>query len=261
MRKFEFSRCVKFVVWEKQRFEIEAETEEEARELAKQYVEVDVKNFPESEPYPAEYFKSFIGLMSGNDLEPTVEVRDFMTDELIADNTKKPIEEEKKKESESPIEYVVVDVSKRLTGVYTCEKDRQKIEDGKVRAEQKAKEDAALFRTYAEIYSDSYYWVRRAEECERAQYEVMTFDEFLQKQREEVLAMPVQESTEEEFWKQLEVLPPFIHGTIGDMELFCMSEFDFGTYTSQYARKGDKYYFATVDAYDQTTWIPNRLPQ
>ena len=260
-KKFDFSQCIKFNVWRKIRFTVEAETEEEAREEAKKYAHMDVERFPELEPANAEYFNSYMKLMQ-NEMKPTVEIRDFMTDELIADNAVLPVEKKGSIVYNEPVEYVVVNVSERLTGAYAHEKDEHKADIERINANAKAMADVLKFKEYAEKYpGNSDYWLRQAEKAERAVYEVMTFDEYLQKQREEVLSLPVQESTEEEFFEQLGVLPPFCHGTLGGMELFCMSEFDFGPYTAQYARDGDKYYFATVDAFDQSTWIPNRLPQ
>lgn len=260
-KKFDFSQCIKFNVWRKIRFTVEAETEEEAREEAKKYAYMDVERFPELEPANAEYFNSYMKLMQ-NKIEPTIEIRDFMTDELIADNAVLPVEKEEEREWTETVEYVVVNVSERLTSAYTIEKEKQKADIKRIKAQEKAMEDVLKFKEYAEKYpGNSDYWLRQAEKAERAVFEVMTFDEYLQKQREEVLSLPVQESTEEEFFEQLGVLPPFCHGTLGGMELFCMSEFDFGPYTAQYAKDGDKYYFATVDAFDQSTWIPNRLPQ
>lgn len=40
--RFDFYQDVKVMVWQRQHFSIEAETEEEARELAKQYAEKDI---------------------------------------------------------------------------------------------------------------------------------------------------------------------------------------------------------------------------
>ena len=160
------------------------------------------------------------------------------------------------------MEYAVVNVSERLTRVYTLTKDEDKAHIERVKAQQKAASDVFLFRGYAEKYGDDKdYWLTQAEKCERAKYEVVTFDEFLRKQREQVLSWPVYEINEETFNYNLNLMYPEQWGTIGDVEMFCMAEMDFGTYTSQYARKGDKYYSATVDIFDRSTWIHNRLPQ
>lgn len=123
---------------------------------------------------------------------------------------------------------------------------------------QKAQEEAAeSARRFAEIGGE--YFARCAENERRAKYELMTFDEFLRRQRAEMLGGQLIEVTAEEFDKQLGVLPPLHFVTIDGVTMFCMSEFDCGPYTTQYARYNGKYYCATVDAYDPETWLHKRL--
>lgn len=162
--------------------------------------------------------------------------------------------------------YVAVNINACFVNVYDFAETYEDAELVAFDAKCKAMEDAKKFRCYAEKYGadnpkDKEYWLRRAEEEDSACYKAMTFDEFLCFQRKYYIGRPVVESTEEEFYKQLEVLPPIKWTTINGVEMFCMSEFLTGSYTSQYARVGDKYYAAIVDAYDRSTWIHNRLPQ
>ena len=97
----------------------------------------------------------------------------------------------------------------------------------------------------------------------------MTFEEFLERDRELTLGRGVREVDAETFDEMLCVLPPLKwcdrvcekHGaTVNE---FCMSEFDHGPYTQQFARAfidGEtRYYSATVDFCDESTWIHNRL--
>lgn len=98
---------------------------------------------------------------------------------------------------------------------------------------------------------------------------IMTFGEFLRRERELVLSREVYEVSKETWWEMLEVLPPLKwvdrHCAARDccVNEFCMSEFNSGSYTTQYARvetdEGTKYYGATVDYFDESTWIHNRL--
>jgi len=99
--------------------------------------------------------------------------------------------------------------------------------------------------------------------------QIMTFGEFVKRERELVLDRKVTEIDEETFDEMLNVLPPLkwvdrvcaAHNCY--VNEFCMSEFDSGPYTAQYARAyidgKTRYYCATVDYYDESTWIHNRL--
>lgn len=158
--------------------------------------------------------------------------------------------------------FAVVDRNGRFTGIYTYETTKEKAEESCVKAQQKNTEDLVLFAEYAEKYgNDNKYWLDRLEEAKKKEYVVMTMGEFERIQREKTLALPVREVTEEDWDYALGVLPPEKWCRISGVEMFCMSEFDYGVYTSQYARVGGKYYTATVDYFDQSTWIHNRLPQ
>ena len=99
--------------------------------------------------------------------------------------------------------------------------------------------------------------------------QIMTLDEFEKLDREMTLGREVLEVDEETFDEMLNVLPPLkwcdrpcerLGVTVNE---FCMSEFEHGPFTNQYARAfvdgKTRYYCATVDYFDESTWINNRL--
>lgn len=100
-------------------------------------------------------------------------------------------------------------------------------------------------------------YLKYAEQEKSRNYKIMTFGEYCMEERKHYLSYPITEVTEDKFWEMLEVLPPKNWVTINRCEEFCMIEHLTDPYTSQYARKDNKYYHKTVDAYDKTTWIHN----
>lgn len=98
---------------------------------------------------------------------------------------------------------------------------------------------------------------------------IMTFDEFDELDRKLTLGIGVHEVDEETFHEMLNVLPPLkwcdrvCEKYNARVNEFCMSEFDHSVFTHQYARAfidgKTRYYSATVDYYDESTWIHNRL--
>lgn len=96
-----------------------------------------------------------------------------------------------------------------------------------------------------------------AESYRRADYRVMTFGDFLKFERDKILSGPLEEITAERFNEMLDVLPPLAWTQHKGVEMFCMSEFYTGGYTSQYAhdRSTNKYYTKVVDYRDRSTWI------
>ena len=96
-----------------------------------------------------------------------------------------------------------------------------------------------------------------AERYRRADYRVMTFGDFLKFERDKILGEPLAEITAERFNEMLDVLPPLAWTQHKGVEMFCMSEFFTGSYTSQYAhdRSTGKYYTKLVDYRDRSTWI------
>lgn len=162
--------------------------------------------------------------------------------------------------------FVAVNINGNYGSVYDFAETYEDAELLAFDAKCEAMENAKKFKGYAEMYGKDdqrtkEYWLRRTEEENDACFKAMTFDKFLRRQRKYYIERPVQETTEEDFIEHLNVLPPIKWTMINCVEMFCMSEFWTGVYTSQYAKAGDKYYTAIVDAYDQSTWIHNRLPQ
>ena len=105
------------------------------------------------------------------------------------------------------------------------------------------------------------FFTKRLEEVKNADYQLMTYDEYLQLMRKKYIDdATIKEVTEEDFDYALDVLPPLHWCKIDGIEMFCMSEATWGTYTTQYARTPDgKYYCTTVDSTDRSTWINNRI--
>lgn len=93
-KTFDFYKDVKVVVWKRQYFSIEAETEEEARELAKQCVDKDIYDCDDIEIDNDEWLYD-----TGVQITPeenrgraTIEVYDSFG-KLLADNAKKEFSE------------------------------------------------------------------------------------------------------------------------------------------------------------------------
>lgn len=108
------------------------------------------------------------------------------------------------------------------------------------------------------------YWTGRLSEAESlaaSKIEVLTWEEWYARERRRVLTGRVKVVTEEEWNRQLNVLPPSSWCEYDGMEVFCMSERYTLTFTAQYARDpfSGKFYTAMVDEMDRDTWIPNLL--
>lgn len=121
------------------------------------------------------------------------------------------------------------------------------------------KESIKSWRRQLKATPDSKQLQRYLEQDLKAKFEVVTYEEYVARQREYYLSGPVLESTEESFNDMLNLLPPLYWRTVDGVEMFCMSEFICGAYTTQYARVGDKYYRKTVDYNDRSTWINELL--
>ncbi len=73
----------------------------------------------------------------------------------------------------------------------------------------------------------------------------MSFDEAFEQieaAQRAAFVRPVSESTKDEFWHMLEVLPPLGWKTAKGVESFKMCEMTTGTLTNIYARCGDRYF-------------------
>ena len=89
--------------------------------------------------------------------------------------------------------------------------------------------------------------------------ELMTYEEFLVKQAKEFADKPINIISKQEWWDALECLPPLKWHDRGGMEVFFMSEFYTGNYTSMYVKVviggEDTYACKTVNFKDESTWI------
>lgn len=156
-------------------------------------------------------------------------------------------------------ELVIVNVNGNFTSVWNFVDADNALEEI-ARAQKSAAETVARYESHIINFpDDADYWKSCKAEYENAKYEVMTFDEFLQRQKTAMISGDIKETTEERFDEMLNILPPLKWCTIDGVEMFCMCEMYTGTYTNQYARIGNKYYTAMVDVTDRSTWIHNRL--
>lgn len=150
-------------------------------------------------------------------------------------------------------DYVVANVN----GGYDCIYCFCKPEEAPAMIEKAQKEAAESARRFAEIGGE--YFTKCAESERRAKYELMTFDEFLSRQRAAIMDEPVEETTAEKYEDALCVLPPLHYVTINGVTMFCMGEMLTGTYARQYAKIGNRFYTAIVDTKDKSTWLHSRL--
>lgn len=158
-------------------------------------------------------------------------------------------------------EYVVVDVNGNFTNVYgfcTLETAQEIID----KATNRANENVKTYNSHIVNFPEQAdYWNTCKKQYEHAKYEMMTYDEYLKRQKEVILSNKITEITKEEFDEALNVLPPLKFCTRGNIEMFCIREMYTGTYTTQYAYNlvNEKCYSAIVDVTDETTWINHRL--
>ena len=121
---------------------------------------------------------------------------------------------------------------------------------------------ASHHKNFPNIQPDgSEYWENQYKAENEREYKVMSFDDFQALEKKMIIDMPMTEITAERFNEMLNVLPPKAWTTRNDVEMFCMSEFYTGTYTTQCAHdhKTDKYYEKLVDITDRNTWIVEYL--
>lgn len=157
------------------------------------------------------------------------------------------------------MDYVIVNVNGGYANVYDfCTPETaQEIID---RATTKAIEQCISYDELIKNYPDrAEYWQNCKKEYLAAKYEMMTFEEYLSRQKKTMVSGEVSEVTEENYNDSLNCLPPLKWCSRDGFELFCMREMYTGTYTTQYAKKDGKYYSAMVDVTDENTWINNRL--
>ena len=119
----------------------------------------------------------------------------------------------------------------------------------------------AIIAENPESNSDGFF-TKQLENAKKREYKVITWNEYeALKRKRYIVDGEIKEVTEEQFNNALDVLPPLKWCTIDGIEMFCISEMTDGTYTSQYAhdKHNGKYYCATVDVMDKSTWINNRI--
>lgn len=159
------------------------------------------------------------------------------------------------------MEYLSVDVKTMQVICYIKEGETK--EDLLKRTEEFRKKEMDQLKELLKTY-DIDGFKSSLKEYKNAVYKVMTFDEFLVLQKKYYCnELPV-EIKKEEYYSQMDVLPPILNCNVNNVYMFCMSEFLTSTFTSQYARiklsDGNyKYYTKTVDVTDKKTWIYNYL--
>ena len=119
----------------------------------------------------------------------------------------------------------------------------------------------AIITENPESNSDGFF-TKQLENAKKREYKVVTWNEYITLKRKRYIDNgEIKEVTEEQFNAALDVLPPLKWCTIDGIEMFCISEMTDGTYTVQYAhdKHNGKYYCATVDVMDKSTWINNRI--
>ena len=119
----------------------------------------------------------------------------------------------------------------------------------------------AIIAEKPESNSDGFF-TKQLENAKKREYKVVTWNEYeALKRKRYIVDGEIKEVTAEQFNDALDVLPPLKWCTIDGIEMFCISEMTDGTYTAQYAhdKHNEKYYCATVDVMDKSTWINNRI--
>ncbi len=136
-------------------------------------------------------------------------------------------------------------------------------EEAETRGNKYYIDELALVTSHLNNYGGDY-WKNQVEAITKkvqAGCKVMTYEEYKQLERNHLLSDKLQEIDADIFEEMLNVLPPIKWCTIGNVEMFCMSEMYTGTFTNQYAhdKHTNKYYRKLVDITDETTWINELL--
>ena len=158
-------------------------------------------------------------------------------------------------------EYCIIEVNTMSLYSYMKEADEETAKSKLTDAYNRKEEDTQTWAKNCELYPNTPAFENYLKEAQNKEYIIMTWDEYEESQKTYWINKPVTEITKENFHEMLNVLPPIKWCTIDNVEMFCMSEFLTGVYTSQYAhdKKNDKYYHKTVSVFDQKTWIHNFL--
>lgn len=140
--------------------------------------------------------------------------------------------------------------------IYNFAANQEQAEETLTRAIEANQDDIKIWKNHCKNYPDAEQFKVYLEEAQNKKYEIMTYGEYVQTQRDYYLNKPLTEITAEQYDDMLNVLPPLKWCTIGNVEMFCMSEMLTGYYTSQYMYNlvNGKYYHKIVDIRDQSTW-------
>lgn len=152
------------------------------------------------------------------------------------------------------LELCIADLNRM--SIYTFSNNMEEAEEDLKRAIMQNNEDIKTWEGHIKNYPDRESFKNYLTEAQNKKYEIVTFEEYLQKEKEYYINQPLTETTKEHFEEMLNVLPPLKWCTKHNVEMFCMSERLTGTYTSQYMYNlvNNKYYHKIVDILDEKTW-------
>jgi len=146
-------------------------------------------------------------------------------------------------------------------GIFNFANSQEQAEEVLVRAIESNEKDIETWANHCKNYPDTEQFKTYLSQAQNKKYKIMTFNEYLQMERDCYINQPLTEITSERFEEMLTILPPIKWTTIDNVEMFCMSEMLTGYYTSQYLhdRSTGKYYHKTVDVTDKSTWGHNYI--
>jgi len=155
-------------------------------------------------------------------------------------------------------DYNYVVAYKNRCGFFDFRYEEESLDDLLQRAiDRKYKE----INRWKELLSKRYEscWVEYLERAEQDIPMVMTWEDYQEHEKRILLSDDLQEITEEQYNDALDVLPPLKWCQKNGVEMFCICEMYTGSYTTQYAKAGGKYYTKMVDVLDDSTWIDKIL--
>lgn len=140
--------------------------------------------------------------------------------------------------------------------IFNFASNQEQAEETLSRAIETNKKDIETWENHCKNYPDAEHFKNYLKEAQNKKYQVMTYNEYIQLERNYYINRPLEEITAERFNEMLNVLPPLKWCTKHNVEMFCISEMLTGTYTSQYMYNlvTGKYYHKIVDIKDQSTW-------
>jgi hypothetical protein len=144
-----------------------------------------------------------------------------------------------------------------------CNEDE--VEKSIERAKEFYAKDVELYEHHLIYYPNmKEHWERELSRCKSilaAGFEAITFEEYENRMREKYLSKTPTEITEEEFDEALNVLPPLNWVRNEKFSMFFVSEALTLSFYSQYLydKTSRKYYCATTDICDRSTWLDKML--